>query len=70
MIFVGENTKKMHVSKILARYTYGPIHRDILDFGYLFNTYIFMSFVEGQTLDKAWEIYKATKIRVTIQLEQ
>ncbi|KAE8416534.1 hypothetical protein BDV36DRAFT_310021 [Aspergillus pseudocaelatus] len=71
MIFVGENTKKIPVPKIFACYTYGPIYGDILDFGCLFDTYIFMSFVEGQTLDKAWETYdKATKHRVNIQLKQ
>ncbi|KAB8225469.1 kinase-like protein [Aspergillus novoparasiticus] len=69
MAFVGENTKAMPVPKVFACYTYGPIHRDILDYGSLFDTYIFMGFVEGYSLDKAWETYdEATKNRVTNQL--
>ncbi|KAB8276432.1 kinase-like protein [Aspergillus minisclerotigenes] len=55
---------------LFAYYTYGPIHRDILDYGSLFDTYIFMSFVEGHSLDKARETYdEATKSRVTNQLK-
>lgn len=52
MMFVEQNTKTLPVPKIFACYSYGPIHRDIKDYGSLFDTYIFMSFVEGQSLDK------------------
>jgi hypothetical protein len=70
MIFVEENTKTIPVPKIFACYSYGPIQRDIGDHGSLFDTYIFMSFVEGQSLDKAWETYDSiTKNQVTNQLK-
>lgn len=60
----------MPVPKVFACYTIGPIHRDILDYSSLFDTYIFISFVEGHSLDKAWETYnEATKNRVTNQLK-
>ncbi|KNG88824.1 hypothetical protein ANOM_002478 [Aspergillus nomiae NRRL 13137] len=49
MIFVKQNTETMPVPKIFACYTYGPIQRDIGDYGSLFDTYIFMSYVEGQS---------------------
>lgn len=52
MRFVEQHTENLPVPKIFACYTYGPIRRDIEDYGSLFNIYIFMSFVEGQTLVK------------------
>ncbi|KAE8151999.1 kinase-like protein [Aspergillus avenaceus] len=47
MMFVEQNTETVPVPKIFAFYSYGPIDRDIEDYGSLFDTYIFMSFVEG-----------------------
>lgn len=71
MMFVEQNTETLLVPKIFACYSYGPIDRDIEDYGSLFDTYIFMSFVEGQSLDKTWESYdKDTKAHVTNQLEE
>ncbi|PYI11828.1 kinase-like protein [Aspergillus sclerotiicarbonarius CBS 121057] len=70
MIFVDRNTETVPVPKIFACYTYGPIPRDVDDYGSLYDTYIIMSFVEGQSLDKAWETYdQTTKDRVTNQLK-
>jgi hypothetical protein len=46
-----------------------PLDRDIDDYGSLFDTYIFMSLVEGQTLDLAWDSYdELTKTHVHICL--
>lgn len=71
MMFVKQNTETLPVPEIFACYTYGPIDRDIGDYGSLFDTYIFMTFVEGQSLDKVWESYdENTKAHVTNQLKQ
>ncbi|KAK2801643.1 hypothetical protein FQN51_005187 [Onygenales sp. PD_10] len=60
MLFVSQNTTTVPVPKIFGCYTYGPIDRDIEDYGSLYDTYVFMSFVEGQTLDTVWESYDGT----------
>ncbi|OJZ90526.1 hypothetical protein ASPFODRAFT_56812 [Aspergillus luchuensis CBS 106.47] len=52
MVFVGQNTETVPVPKIFAYYSYGPIDRDIEDYGSYYDNYIFMSYVEGQRLDK------------------
>ncbi|KAH8424146.1 uncharacterized protein LDX57_001900 [Aspergillus melleus] len=45
-------------------------NRDIGDYGSLFDTYIFMDFVEGQTLDKVWDGYdEGAKARIANQLK-
>ncbi|KNG83796.1 hypothetical protein ANOM_007393 [Aspergillus nomiae NRRL 13137] len=70
MMFVGQNTD-LPVPKVFACYSYGPIDRDIKDYGSLFDTYIFMSYVEGQTLDKVWDTYEdIPKSRITSQLKE
>ena len=53
MVFVKKNTENVPVPKVFACYSYGPIHRDTDDYGSLYDTYIFMSFVEGQCLDRS-----------------
>lgn len=69
MIYVATNTT-IPVPKVFAYYTYGPIDRDIEDYGSLFDTYIFMSLVEGQTLDTVWDSYsESTKTRISAQLK-
>ncbi|KAL3481747.1 kinase-like protein [Aspergillus californicus] len=71
MLFVAQNTKSLPVPKIFAYYTYGPIQRDVDDYGSLYDTYIFMSYVEGETLEEAWEGYdQPTKDHVTSQLKE
>ncbi|RAH62880.1 phosphotransferase enzyme family protein [Aspergillus piperis CBS 112811] len=52
MVFVDQNTETVPVPKIFAYYSYGPIDRDIDDYGSYYDNYIFMSYVEGQRLDK------------------
>ena len=70
MVYIAENSETIPVPKIFAHYSYGPINRDIEDYGSLFDTYIFMSFVEGVTLDTVWEAYdEPTKSHVASQLE-
>lgn len=70
MIFVEQNTENVPVPKVFACYTHGPICRDVDDFGSLYDTYIFMSFVEGESLDKVWELCDETaKSRITSQLK-
>ncbi|OJD15262.1 hypothetical protein AJ78_04484 [Emergomyces pasteurianus Ep9510] len=71
MIFVGQNARTVPVPEVFACYSYGPIDRDVDDYGSLFDTYIFMSFVEGQTLDTVWGSYdEATKHHVADQLKE
>lgn len=40
MIFVEQNTETIPVPKVFAYYSYGPIRRDIEDYGSLYDTYI------------------------------
>lgn len=46
MIYIAQNTG-IPVPKALACYTYGPIDRDPGDYGGLYDTYIFMSLIDG-----------------------
>lgn len=70
MVFVSEKTM-VPVPKVFACYSYGPIERDVEDYGSLFDTYIFMSYVEGQMLDTVWESYnEITKRCIADQLKQ
>ncbi|KAK6814169.1 hypothetical protein RU639_010108 [Aspergillus parasiticus] len=71
MIYVAQNSKKIPVPEVFAYCTYGPIDRDIGDYGTLFDTYIFMSLVEGQSLDTVWTSYdQQTKTCVASQLKE
>lgn len=66
MIYMARNTESVPVPKVYVYYTYGPINRDIGDYGSLFDIYIFMSLVNGQKLDAAWNSYdKTTKTRIS-----
>lgn len=68
MIYIGQNTE-IPVPKVFACYTNGPINRDPDDYGGLYDTYIFMSFIDGNTLHTAWDTYDvATKTRISTQL--
>jgi hypothetical protein len=68
MIHVAQNTS-VPVPKVFAYYTYGPIDRDIDDYGSLYDTFIFMSFIDGETLDTAWNNFDiSTKSHVSRQL--
>ncbi|KAJ5251114.1 hypothetical protein N7489_001524 [Penicillium chrysogenum] len=68
MIYVAQNTG-VPVPKVFAYYTYGPIDRDPDDFGGLYDTYIFMSYVAGETLYEAWNsLSVSTKSHISRQL--
>ncbi|KAJ5563650.1 hypothetical protein N7535_008814, partial [Penicillium sp. DV-2018c] len=68
MIYVAQNSR-VPLPRVFAYYTYGPIDRDIGDYGSLYDTYIFMSFIDGKTLHDSWESLDATsKCRVSNQL--
>ncbi|BDD63618.1 hypothetical protein MPDQ_004267 [Monascus purpureus] len=69
MIYVAKNTS-VPVPTVFACYTYGPIDRDVEDYGSLFDTYIFMSFIDGQTLDTVWDsCSEHTKAAIAAQLK-
>ena len=71
MRFVLQHSQNIPVPEVFAYCTYGPISRDVDDYGSLFDTYIFMSYVDGQTLDIAWESYdNEAKARVSSQLKK
>jgi hypothetical protein len=68
MSFVAQHTQ-LPVPKLYAAYTYGPLDRDVDDFGSLYDTYIFMEFVEGETLEKAWDNCDSmTKLQIASEL--
>ncbi|KAI2820995.1 hypothetical protein CBS63078_1696 [Aspergillus niger] len=70
MVFVEDNTRTVPVPKVFAYYTHGPFNRDADDYGSLYDTYIFMSFIEGQSLDRVWETYDSiTKAQISTQLK-
>ncbi|PYH32111.1 aminoglycoside phosphotransferase family protein [Aspergillus neoniger CBS 115656] len=70
MLFVNQNTETVPVPKIFAYYSYGPIDRDIGDYGSYYDNYIFMTYVEGQRLDKVWDTYDSvTETRIAGQLK-
>ncbi|KAE8351111.1 kinase-like protein [Aspergillus coremiiformis] len=71
MIYVAQNSAKIPVPEVFACGTYGPINRDIGDYGSLFDTYIFMTFVDGQPLDTVWNSYdQPTKTHLALQLKE
>lgn len=68
MIHVAQNTG-VPVPKVFAYYTYGPIDRDIGDYGGLYDTYIFMAFIDGETLHTTWDSFGvSTKTHISKQL--
>jgi len=56
MLYVAERTS-IPVPKLFAAYAYGPLDRDVGDYGSVYDTYIFMEFIEGEDLGKTWEKY-------------
>jgi hypothetical protein len=68
--FVAEHTS-IPVPKLYAAYAYGPLDRDIDDAGSLYDTYIFMEFIEGDTLEKSWNSYDSTaKLQIAADLKE
>ncbi|KAF2125864.1 phosphotransferase enzyme family protein [Dothidotthia symphoricarpi CBS 119687] len=53
MLYIAERTS-IPVPKLFAAYAYGPLDRDVGDYGSVYDTYIFMEFIEGEDLGKAW----------------
>lgn len=60
MLYVAENTS-IPVPKLYAAYAYGPLARDIDDYGSVYDIYIFMEFIEGEDLEKSWGKYTAAE---------
>jgi hypothetical protein len=60
MLYVADNTS-IHVTKLFAAYAYGPIDRDVGDYGSLYDTYIFMELIEGEDLLKSWGKHPAAE---------
>ncbi|KAH8423949.1 aminoglycoside phosphotransferase family protein [Aspergillus melleus] len=68
MLYVARSTT-VPVPKVFAYYTYGPIDRDLDDYGSYYDTYIFMTLVDGVTLDVAWDqLSDVDKTRISEQL--
>ncbi|RDI83055.1 hypothetical protein Vi05172_g6958 [Venturia inaequalis] len=53
MLYVAERTS-VPVPRLFSAYAYGPLDRDVDDFGSVYDTYIFMEFIEGEDLAKSW----------------
>ncbi|KAH6859110.1 phosphotransferase enzyme family protein [Alternaria rosae] len=60
MLYVAERTS-IPVPKLYAAYAYGPLDRDLDDYGSVYDTYIFMEFIEGEDLRKSWGKYSAAE---------
>ena len=54
MLYVAERTS-IPVQRLFAADAYGPIDRDVDDFGSVYDTYMFIEFIEGEDLGKSWE---------------
>ncbi|RMZ89672.1 hypothetical protein DV736_g3119, partial [Chaetothyriales sp. CBS 134916] len=68
MLFLAENTT-IPIPKIHSVYLYGPVKRT-LDDEVLYNVYIFMDFIEGQTMEKQWDRYDTeTKSEITTEMK-
>ncbi|CAE7208000.1 hypothetical protein PTNB85_09316 [Pyrenophora teres f. teres] len=52
MLYVAERTS-IPVSRLFAAYAYGPLDRDVDNFRSVYDTYIFMEFIEGEDLGKS-----------------
>jgi hypothetical protein len=53
MLYVTENTS-IPITRLFAAYAYGHLDGDLDDFGTVYDTYIFMEFVECEDLGKPW----------------
>ena len=54
MLYVAENTS-IPVPKLFAAHAYGPLNRDVCDHGSVYDTYIFMEYIQGEDLGKSWD---------------
>ncbi|KAF2280389.1 phosphotransferase enzyme family protein [Westerdykella ornata] len=70
MSFVRERTS-IPVPRLYAAYAYGPLDRDVDDFGSVYDTYIFMEFIEGEDLEKSWGRYNTIeKQQLSVDLKK
>ena len=70
MRFIAEHTS-IPIPNLYAAYVYGPLNRDADDTGSLYDTYIFMEFIEGDNLEKSWNNYDgAAKRQIAAQLKE
>jgi hypothetical protein len=70
MVHVAKHTS-IPIPKVYACYRYGPIDRDLGDYGSLYDTYMFMDFIPGQSLDKVWDtLDDITKTQITNELKE
>ncbi|KAH8726112.1 hypothetical protein GQ44DRAFT_795476 [Phaeosphaeriaceae sp. PMI808] len=70
MLFVAERTS-MPVPRLYASYAYRPLDRDVDDFGSVYDTYIFMEFIEGEGLEKSSEKYNTIeKQQLSVNLKK
>ncbi|KAF2755432.1 phosphotransferase enzyme family protein [Pseudovirgaria hyperparasitica] len=60
MLYVAEKTS-IPIPKLFAAYAYGPLDRDVDDFGSVYDTYLFMEFIEGEDLGKSWAKYTSAE---------
>ncbi|KAF2422858.1 kinase-like protein [Tothia fuscella] len=67
--FLAKHTS-IPVPQVCAAYTYGPFEDRDQEFSLKHDTYIFMDFINGQTLDKEWSnLDDTTKSRVMAELK-
>ncbi|KAF1830483.1 hypothetical protein BDW02DRAFT_642124 [Decorospora gaudefroyi] len=52
MLYVAKNTS-IPVLQLVVAYAYGPLDRDIDDFGSVYATYLFMQFINSKDLEKS-----------------
>lgn len=70
MLFIAERTS-IPIPRLYASYVYGPLDRDVDDFGSVYDTYIFMEFIEGEDLEKSWERYNTIeKQQLSVDLKK
>ncbi|ORY12936.1 hypothetical protein BCR34DRAFT_281231 [Clohesyomyces aquaticus] len=62
-LYVAERTS-IPIPRLFAAYAYRPLDRDIDDFGSVYDTYIFMEFIEGEDLGKSWAKYNSTEKQI------
>jgi hypothetical protein len=69
MEFVARHTS-LPVPQVYAAYTYGPFEDRDEEWSSKYDTYIFMDFVDGQTLEKEWSsLHDEAKSRIMTELK-
>jgi hypothetical protein len=52
ILYIAKRTS-IPVPRLYTAYTYGPLDRDVNDFRSVYDTYIFVEFIEGKDLGKS-----------------